>query len=60
MAPLTAVVLPKTPSILVQSMACAWAPATVEAIMLQALRSLGLQGIEWVILRDHSGEKACG
>jgi hypothetical protein len=20
----------------------------------------GLQGIEWVILRDHSGEEACG
>src|SRR6266478_9178718 len=40
MAPLTAAVLPKMPSILVQSMACAWAPAVVEAIMLQALRSL--------------------
>ena len=25
-----------------------------------ALMKMGLQGIEWVILRDHSGGKACG
>jgi hypothetical protein len=23
-------------------------------------KRMGLQGIEWVILRDHSGGKACG
>jgi hypothetical protein len=25
-----------------------------------AIKEEGLQGIEWVILRDHSGGKACG
>src|SRR5215470_19245373 len=40
MAPLTAAVLAKMPSTLVQSMACAWAPAAVDMIIPQALRSL--------------------
>jgi cytochrome c peroxidase len=30
------------------------------ATLLDLIKILGLQGIEWVILRDHSGEKACG